>query len=72
VLDGLLTDIPAADGEKDRLKTVKVVRHLLAGKHDRKKVVKYLLGIIETVPTLKGGGKWIARPSALPPRPSAG
>ena len=57
VLDGLLTDIPAVDAEKDRLKTVKVIRHLLAGKHDRREVVKYLLGIIDTVPTLKGGGK---------------
>ena len=57
VLDGLLTDIPAADAEKDRLKTVKIIRHLLAGKHDRKEVVKYLLGIIDTVAVVKGGAK---------------
>ena len=54
ILDSLLADIPASDAEKDRLKTVKIVRGLLAGKHERKEVVKYLLGIVDAV---KGGAK---------------
>ena len=57
ILDNLLADIPASDAEKDRLKTVKIVRGLLAGKHERKEVAKYLLGIVDKVDVVKGGAR---------------
>ncbi len=49
ILKGLIEEIPAADAEKDRLKTAKYIHGFLAGKFQRTDVAKYLLGVVDKV-----------------------